>query len=138
MPRTLRSFAASVLALVVCLTAGRVLAADPPIKELILPGEAFLVEGRPAFIFLPPEGKRSKPQPWIMYGPTLPGYPDSHEKWMHEQFLAAGVAVAGIDAGEGYGSPESQAKFSALYTEMTEKRGYAQKPCLLEIGRAHV
>ena len=28
-----------------------------------------------------------------MYAPTLPAYPDSHEKWMHEQFLAAGVAV---------------------------------------------
>lgn len=108
---------------------------DAPIKTLILPGEAFLVEGRPAFIFLPPEDKRSKPQPWIMYGPTLPGYPDSHETWMHEQFLAAGVAVAGIDVGEGYGSPDSQAKFLALYNEMTEKRGYAQKPCLLGRSR---
>lgn len=110
-------------------------AADPPIKELILPGEAFLVEGRPAFIFLPSEDKRSKPQPWVMYGPTLPGYPDSHEKWMHEQFLAAGVAVAGIDVGEGYGSPKSQALFTAFYIEMTEKRGYAQKPCLLGRSR---
>ncbi len=135
MPWTLRSVVAYALALVVCMTAGRVLAEDAPIKEPILPGEAFLVEGRPAFIFLPPEDKRTKPQPWIMYGPTLPGYPDSHEKWMHEQFLAAGVAVAGIDVGEGYGSPDSQAKFSALYKEMTEKRGYALKPCLLGRSR---
>ena len=135
MPWTLRSVVAYALALVVCMTAGRVLAEDAPIKELILPGEAFLVEGRPAFTFLPPEDKRTKPQPWIMYGPTLPGYPDSHEKWMHEQFLAAGVAVAGIDVGEGYGSPDSQAKFSALYSEMTEKRGYGKKPCLLGRSR---
>src|SRR4051812_21444799 len=76
------------------------------IKKLILPGEAFLVEGRPAFILLPAEAKRQKPQPWVFYAPTLAGYPDEHEKWMHEQFLAAGIAVAGIDVGEGYGSPK--------------------------------
>ena len=126
---------AALLVFVPLIASNAVRADDPPIKELILPGEAFLVEGRPAFIFLPPKDKRSKPQPWIMYGPTLPGYPDSHEKWMHEQFLAAGVAVAGIDVGEGYGSPDSQATFSALYLEMTEKRGYAQKPCLLGRSR---
>ena len=110
-------------------------AADPPIQRLLLPGETFLVEGRPAFVFLPPEGKRSTPQPWVMYGPTLPDYPDSHEKWMHEQFLAAGVAVAGIDVGEAYGSPKSQALFTALYQEMTAKRSFAQKPCLLGRSR---
>lgn len=110
-------------------------AEEAPIKTLILPGEAFLVEGRPAFVFLPPENLRSNPQPWIIYGPTLPAYPDSHEKWMHEQFLAAGVAVAGIDVGEGYGSPRSQALFTALYNEMTGKRGYAARPCLLGRSR---
>ncbi len=78
---------------------------EQPVKKLILPGESFLVEDRPAFVLLPPEEKQQTPQPWIMYAPTLPAYPDSHEKWMHEQFLAAGIAVAGIDAGEAYGSP---------------------------------
>lgn len=130
-----RGLIASLSALAVLCSLTPLRAEDPPIKELILPGEAFLVQGRPAFIFLPPEDKRSKPQPWVMYGPTLPGYPDSHEKWMHEQFLAAGVAVAGIDVGEGYGSPKSQALFSALYQEMTMKRHYAKKPCLLGRSR---
>lgn len=110
-------------------------AGDQPIKELILPGEAFLVEGRPAFVFLPPAEKRSTPQPWIMYSPTLPGLPDAHEKWMHEQFLAAGVAVAGIDVGEGYGSPKSQKLISALYQEMTGQRGFAKRVCLLGRSR---
>ena len=109
--------------------------AKAQIKELILPGESFLVEGRPAFILWPPEEKRQNPQPWIMYAPTLPAYPDSHEKWMHEQFLAAGVAVAGIDAGEAYGSPEGQKLMSALYRELTTKRGFATKPCLLGRSR---
>jgi alpha-beta hydrolase superfamily lysophospholipase len=114
-------------------------AAEPtafrPVKDLILPGESFLVESRPAFIFWPPEAKRQTPQPWIMYAPTLPAYPDSHEKWMHEQFLAAGVAVAGIDAGEAYGSPEGQKLMTALYRELTGNRGFAAKPCLLGRSR---
>ena len=86
-----------------------------PVKKLILPGESFLIDDRPAFLLWPAEEKRQKPQPWIMYAPTLPGLPDSHEKWMHEQFLAAGVAVAGIDIGEAYGSPTGQKQFTALY-----------------------
>lgn len=106
-----------------------------PIKKLILPGEAFLVQGRPAFVFLPPEKERRHPQPWILYAPTLPPYPDAHEKWMHEQFLAAGVAVAGVDAGESYGSPQGRELFSALYQELTKNRDFARKPCLLGRSR---
>lgn len=106
-----------------------------PIKKLILPGESFLVEGRPAFILLPAEKERRKPQPWIFYAPTLSGYPDAHEKWMHEQFLAAGVAVAGIDVGEAYGSPRGRELLSALYHELTKKRAFATRPCLLGRSR---
>jgi alpha-beta hydrolase superfamily lysophospholipase len=123
--------------LILSLLAGQSSAAEPatPSKKLILPGEAFLVAGRPAFILWPAEKDRRQPQPWILYAPTLPAYPDEHEKWMHEQFLAAGVAVAGIDAGEAYGSPHGRELFSALYDELTEKRGFAKKPCLLGRSR---
>ena len=107
----------------------------PPVKTLILPGESFLVEGRPAFILTPPKDKQASPQPWIFYAPTLPPYPDQHEKWMHERFLEAGVAVAGIDVGEAYGSPKGRAAFSALYKELTETRGFAPKPCMLGRSR---
>ncbi len=110
-------------------------AAQSPVKKLILPGEAFPIENRPAFILWPDEAKRSTPQPWIMYAPTLPRLPDRHEKWMHEQFLAAGVAVAGIDIGEAYGSPAGQQLFSSLYAELTGKRGFAKKLCLLGRSR---
>jgi alpha-beta hydrolase superfamily lysophospholipase len=109
--------------------------ASSPIKKLILPGEAFLIEDRPAFVLLPPEKERRTPQPWIMYAPTLAGYPDEHEKWMHEQFLAAGVAVAGIDVGESYGSPAGRKLFTALHEELTKNRGFASKPCLLGRSR---
>lgn len=103
--------------------------------RLELPGERFEVAGRPAFVFLPPEEKRSKPQPWIFYAPTLPAYPDQAERWMHEQFLAGGVAVAGVDVGEAYGSPKSHAAFDALLAELIDKRGFAPKPCLLGRSR---
>lgn len=106
-----------------------------PIKSLILPGEAFLVKDRPAFIFWPPEEKRARPQPWIMYAPTLAPYPDRHEKWMHERFLEAGIAVAGIDIGEAYGSPQGRELFDALYNELVERRGFGARPCLLGRSR---
>lgn len=104
-------------------------------KQLILPGESFQVAGRPSFVLLPPLEKRQTPQPWIMYAPTLPAYPDNHEKWMHQQFLSAGVAVAGIDAGEAYGSPEGQRLMTLLYDHLTNQRDFAAKPCLLGRSR---
>src|SRR6185503_8697987 len=104
-------------------------------SKLVLPGENLTIEGHPAFVFLPGEAKRQRPQPWIFYAPTLPPYPDESERWMHEQFLAAGIAVAGVDAGEAYGSPKSHVLFDALHRELVEKRGFAAKPCLLGRSR---
>lgn len=109
-----------------------------PAKSLILPGESFLVEERPAFIFWPSRELRQNPQPWVFYAPTLSQYPDAHEKWMHEQFLAAGIAVAGIDIGEAYGSPAGRKLFTALYNELIEQRGFAKKPCLLGRSRGGI
>jgi alpha-beta hydrolase superfamily lysophospholipase len=97
--------------------------------------ENFTVAGRPAFVFLPAADQRSRPQPWVFYAPTLPAYPDGAERWMHERFLAAGVAVAGVDVGEAYGSPASHAAFEALHRELTDNRGFARKPCLLGRSR---
>lgn len=108
----------------------------PDASKLLLPGESLVINGRPAFIFLPAEEKRTDPQPWIMYGPTLlPQYPDKHEKWMHEKFTAAGIAVAGIDAGEAYGSPYGQNLMSALYEHLVKEKGFDPKPCLLGRSR---
>lgn len=106
-----------------------------PVKKLLLPGESFLINNRPAFIMWPPAESRRTPQPWVLYAPTLPAYPDRHEQWMHEQLLAAGVAVAGIDVGEAYGSPQGQQAFTQLYDELTTQRGFASKPCLLGRSR---
>ncbi len=110
--------------------------AAAPSGRLALPHtENLTIAGRPAFIYLPPPEKRATPQPWIFYGPTLAPYPDQAERWMHEQFVAAGIAVAGVDVGEAYGSPKSHAVFDALYRELTEKRGFGVKPCLFGRSR---
>lgn len=109
--------------------------AQGPKGPLDLPRETFEVGGRPAFLLMPEPEKRKTPQPWILYAPALPAYPDMHEKWMHERFLAAGVAVAGVDVGEAYGSPKGREAFTALYRELTEKRGFAPRPCLLGRSR---
>lgn len=110
-------------------------AASVHAERLGLHGEALEVAGRPAFILWPDEAKRSTPQPWILYAPTLPDFPDVHERWMHERFLAAGVAVAGIDVGESYGSSRGSEGITALYAELTGKRNFSPKPCLLGRSR---
>jgi alpha-beta hydrolase superfamily lysophospholipase len=116
--------------------------ADEPVrqpvqKNLILPGETFEVAGRTAFLFTPTESSSSSsssPKPWILYSPTLPAYPDKAEQWMHEQFVAAGVAVAGVDTGESYGSPEAVKAAESLHAEMV-RRGYSTKPAVLGRSR---
>ena len=72
-------------------------------KSLPVPGEVFTVSGRTAFLISPPEPAPSRP--WVWYAPTLPRLPAAAEKWMFEKFLAAGIAIAGIDVGESNGSP---------------------------------
>jgi len=61
--------------LLLLLCVARLSVADEPdaaqaVKTLILPGESFVVEGRPAFVLLPAAEKQRTPQPWIMYAPT--------------------------------------------------------------------
>jgi len=108
-----------------------------PTKTLPLPGEVFEVDGHTAFVILPSVENRytNRPTPWVWYAPTLPNLPEARERWMFERFLAAGIAVAGIDVGESYGSPQGRAGFSALYRELVERRGFSRKPCLLARSR---
>jgi alkaline phosphatase D len=107
-----------------------------PLTRLQMPHqERFEVSGRSAFVWLPEESLRQQPQPWIFYAPTLPAYPDEAERWMHEQFLAAGIAVAGVDVGEAYGSPAASEVFDALYQRLTQQRGFARRAVLFGRSR---
>jgi predicted esterase len=111
------------------------LAQEPPKKVLQLPGESFMLAGRPAFVIQGKVAEGAKSRPWVWYAPTLPGLPGNEEKWMFERFQDAGIAIAGIDAGESYGSPNGNKVFSALYEEMTKARGYSRKPVMLGRSR---
>lgn len=107
-------------------------------REKIFPnGEYFQFEGHPAFILRPDSSVAiaQTNQPWVFYAPTLSAYPDTHEEWMHRQFLAAGIAIAGVDMGEAYGNPESRKVFDRFYEELTERRHMSKKPCLLGRSR---
>ncbi|MCP4375072.1 MAG: alpha/beta hydrolase [bacterium] len=95
----------------------------------------FQVAGRPAFLILPPNVKSGEPVPWVWYAPTLRGLPGGAEKWMFDQFLKKGIAIAGVNVGESYGSPKGRAIYSALYKQLVEKRGLAKKACLLARSR---
>ncbi len=112
-------------------------ASDPisPTKSLPLPGEVFSVEGHTAFLIAGKVDADAKEKPWVWYAPTLPNLPGKEEQWMFEQFRDAGIAVAGIDVGESYGSPAGQKLFTALYAKLTEARGYSRKPVLLGRSR---
>ena len=107
----------------------------PPDKKLPMPGEVFRVEGRSAFV-IPQDKKPSEgATPWVWYAPTFPNLPGTEERWMFERFTKAGIAIAGIDVGESFGSPDGRKLFSAFHRELTEKRGFAPKPVLLGRSR---
>ncbi len=109
-------------------------AAEVPQKTLPIPGEVFSVDGHVAFVIPAKANAPEKSKPWVWYAPTLNGLPGNEEVWMFEQFREAGIAIAGIDVGESYGSPTGRKLFSAMHAEMSGKRGYSTKPVL--IGRS--
>lgn len=121
--------------LALTLLSGLSRAVDPPPKTLPLAGEVFQVEGKTAFVIPPSKKLPGQVVPWVWYAPTLPSLPSAAEKWMFEQFGAAGIAVAGIDVGESYGSPDGCRLYTALHHELTKTRGFASKPVLLGRSR---
>ncbi|MBT3344456.1 MAG: hypothetical protein HN404_15740 [Gemmatimonadetes bacterium] len=110
---------------------------NTPGKQLPLPGEVFDLDGNTAFLITPPRSDTAdvNPIPWVWYAPTLPGLPGAEEAWMFTQFLHEGMAIAGIDVGESYGSPAGRASFTAFHQELTEVRGLSSKACLFARSR---
>ena len=106
-----------------------------PAKNLPCPGEVFQVNGSTAFLIRATNAPVGSAAPWVWYAPTLPGLPAQEEKWMFERFLAAGIAIAGVDVGESYGSPAGRARFTEFYEELTKQRGMSPTPCLLARSR---
>ena len=109
--------------------------AEQAVKWVPLPREVFTVSNHVAFLIRPEKVAPGKAVPWVWYAPTLEKLPGHEEQWMFEQFLAHGIAIAGVDVGESYGSPDGRQVFSALYQELVGKRGLAPKACLLARSR---
>ena len=112
----------------------KILPAKAKAKKLPMPGEVFEVEGRTAFLILPTKKVVGK-TPWVWYAPTLPRLPGNAELWMFKQWTDKGIAIAGIDVGESYGSPEGRRLYSALHQQLVEQWKLADKPCLLGRSR---
>ena len=107
-------------------------------KQLPMEGEAFKLDGHDAFVISPKAlgTKSSDTQtPWVWYAPTLKRLPGKEELWMIKQFLASGIAIAGIDVGESYGSPTGNAGYDKLYEYLTEQRDFSASPVLLARSR---
>ena len=104
-------------------------------KELPLPGEVFTVSGATAFVILPESIPANGNIPWVWYAPTLKGLPGPEEIWMFKQFLAAGVAIAGIDVGESMGNAKGRKLYTALYEALAGKRHFKAQPVLLARSR---
>lgn len=127
----------SLAGLVSVLLATVAIAADPVVapgkKSLPLPGESLLFDNHEAFVIAPPNAKENVP--WVWYAPTLSGLPGKEEKWMFERFLKAGIATAGIDVGESYGSPAGQEIYARFHDYLVSGRHFSKKPVLLARSR---
>lgn len=110
-----------------------------PAKATELPDvptkKSFKVDGHAAFVIMPHKVDEKKPVPWVWYAPTFPNLPEARENWMFQRFIAAGIAIAGVDIGESYGSPKGRETYSALHKELVTNRNFAHKPVLLARSR---
>jgi hypothetical protein len=91
--------------------------------------EDFTLGGLSAFVIVPNTPASGKP--WIAYAPCVGGLPNltgaGEEKWMMDQYVAAGIAVAGIYSGDLSGNQAQRAGYTALYAELVGNRGYAAR-----------
>ncbi len=99
--------------------------------------ESITIEGHQGFVHEPPKENRvDGPMPWVWYAPTLGNrHPNADEKWMFDRLHAAGIAIAGIDVGESYGSPAGREIYQSFFESLTKDRGYSAQPVLLARSR---
>lgn len=124
---------------IVCLTVLWLLptpvqAYDP--STIVTADKYFTVNGNSAFIVYP--ANLTSQTPWVWYAPTVdtttPPYPDATTDWLFQRLLNAGIAIAGVNVGESYGSPDGRAIFNQFYTYATQ-HSLAPKALLLGQSR---
>jgi pimeloyl-ACP methyl ester carboxylesterase len=98
----------------------------------------FGVPGSPGGFIIQP-AQPAKGAPWLWYAPSFIKQPYPLPKalhaWLLTRLLDAGIAVAGVDAGEAWGSPAGRAIFSAFYKLVVPEFHLATKACLLAQSR---
>ena len=106
---------------------------ETAVKELPISGQTLLVEGNTAFLISPdqPTDKR----PWVWYAPTLTGLPGTEGIWMFNQFLQAGMAIAGIDVGESFGNCHSRTRYTTFHQLLSQEYALLHRACLLARSR---
>lgn len=95
----------------------------------------FKVNGKAAFLIRPKdkavtEGNR----PWVWYAPVI-GHPNPTHAWMLRQWLAEGIAMAGVDVGESFGNPQGRHIYTGLWEKLVMEYGMSKRPCLLPQSR---
>ena len=110
----------------------------PSVKELAdqLPCtvEFFAVDGCPAFLIRPRAAAAQPAMPWVWYAPVIE-HPNPSHAWMVRQWLAKGIAMAGVDVGESCGSPRGRAVYSSLWKTLVSRYAMAERACLLPQSR---
>lgn len=101
-------------------------------KQMLPSGSRLLqVGGHTGFVALPKDVKAGQKTPWLWSVPVGYSLPGRFEKWMMDQCLANGIAVAGVDLGGDFGTPAGRAAMTAFYREVTGKHGLTGKACML-------
>jgi len=99
----------------------------------------FAVGAAGGFVILPAEDATAEGNRWIWYAPTFIHEPHPLPKplhaWYLEPILEAGVAVAGVDVGESWGSPAGRATFTEFHRIVTEQFSLAREAILMPQSR---
>lgn len=95
------------------------------------PDSIQLSDGSAAFIIWP-KVTVPGPQKWVWFAPVLTGaLPNESQHAFYLQRLSeAGIAVVGVNVGEGYGSPKARASFDEFYS-MFPSLGFNETGCML-------
>lgn len=97
---------------------------------------ALTLNERPAFVILPKGDAPAAPRGWVWYAPTFKNqYPSARHTFLIERTLKAGMAVAGIDVGESYGSPEGTQLYAGFHDAIVAKFKLSPKAVLLPQSR---
>ena len=91
------------------------------------------------FVILPAKPAREKDRPWIWYAPSFleKPYPLPKElhAWYMRQWLAAGIAIGGVDVGESWGNPAGRAGFTEFHAAAVRRFDLDPKACMFGQSR---